>query len=65
MSETTYKERMVSELSELDVRREKLEAFKYTDEFKQLKLTDRLLLRKQLAAMSSYSFILKQRVGNK
>jgi hypothetical protein len=54
---------MVEEKEELDIKREKGEAFTRTQRFQDLDLVDRQLLREQLYFMECYSNRLTQRIA--
>jgi len=57
-----YKERVVAEKSELDIKIEKLRSFLASEKVATLVADDILLLTEQLRTMNAYSKILRQRI---
>lgn len=62
MSKETFKDRVISEKTELDGKIEKLETFITGGIFAGLPEVDRTLLHEQLDAMRQYSYLLAKRL---
>lgn len=59
-----YQTRVIAEKAELDMKRERLDAFIESNEFDTLSYMDQSLLVVQADAMSLYSGVLTQRIQN-
>lgn len=60
---STFKERLLTEKSELDEKREKLEAFQNSEKFKEIDPVQMTLLNIQSQAMATYSQCLLERIA--
>lgn len=58
-----HQQRVIAEKAELDVRIEKLAAFRLTEAYKALAAADRELLKQQYRAMQRYSNVLGERIA--
>ncbi len=59
-----YQQRVIDEKTELDAKRERLEAFFKTQTYQALDYPARALLHRQLEAMTEYSKILGERIDS-